>query len=115
MKIIAERTKKYGINTLAFRMCQHNAFYAADADCVGITKYIDWSVNKKWLDVLSKSGTPLFVSIAEDCFTNEIKNDIMAAMEKTDKNNKISKPLDWLETKTPEKWESSFGIDEYVW
>ena len=110
-----ERTKKYGINTLAFRMCQHNAFYAVDADCVGITKNIDWKTNKKWLDVLSKSGTPLFVSIAEDCYTNEIKHDIMAAMEKADKNNKISRPLDWFETKMPKRWQSSFGIDEYEW
>lgn len=110
-----ERTKKYGVNTLAFRMCQHNAFYAVDADCVGITKHIDWEINKKWLDVLSKSGTPLFVSIAENCYTNEIKDDIKAAMENADKNDKISKPLDWFETKVPKKWESSFGIDEYEW
>ena len=110
-----ERTKKYGINTLAFRMCHHNAFYAVDADCVGITRHIDWKTNKKWLDVLSKSGTPLFVSIAEDCYTDEIKNDIKTAMENADKNNKISRPLDWFETKTPKKWQSSFGIDEYEW
>ena len=110
-----ERTKKYGVNTLAFRMCQHNAFYAVDADCVGITKHIPWEINRKWLDVLSKSGTPLFVSIAEDCFTNEIKSDIMTAMENADKNEVISRPIDWLETKTPKKWQSSFGTDEYEW
>ncbi len=110
-----ERTKKYGVNTLAFRMCQHNAFYAVDADCVGITKYIDWNTNKKWLDVLSKSGTPLFVSIAEDSYTDEIKNDVSKAMENTANNSKISKPLDWFDTKTPQKWESSFGVDEYDW
>jgi len=110
-----ERTKKYGVNTLAFRMCQHNAFYAVDADCVGITKHIKWETNKKWLDVLSKSGTPLFVSIAEDSYTDEIKNDVSKAMENTAKNSKISKPLDWFDTKTPTKWESYFGIDEYEW
>jgi len=64
---------------------------------------------------LSKSGTPLFVSIAGDCYTEEIKSDIKAAMENADKNNKISKPLDWFETKIPQKWQSSFGIDEYDW
>ena len=110
-----ERTKKYGINTLAFRMCQHNAFYAVDADCVGITKHIDWDTNKKWLDVLSKSGTPLFVSIAEDSYNDEIRQDVTKAMELADKNHMISKPLDWFETKTPKKWESSVGIDEYEW
>ena len=110
-----ERTKKYGINTLAFRMCQHNAFYAVDADCVGITRHIDWNTNKKWLDLLSKSGTPLFVSIAEDCYTKEIKSDIMKAFDNTDNNKKVSVPLDWFETKTPKSWQSSFGKDEYGW
>ena len=110
-----ERTKKYGVNTLAFRMCQHNKFYAVDADCVGITKHIEWAMNKEWLDVLSKSGTPLFISIAEDSYTDEIKEDIKKALENADKNDKVSKPLDWFDTKTPKVWESSFGTDQYSW
>lgn len=110
-----ERTRKMGINTLAFRMCQHNRFYMVDADCVGITNEISWERNKKWLDVLAKSGTPLFVSIAEDAYTDEIKNDIKSAFEKAAKNTITSKPLDWTSTKTPQKWESDFGIDEYDW
>jgi alpha-galactosidase len=31
------RTRKMGVNTLAFRGAQHGAFYVADADCVGVT------------------------------------------------------------------------------
>lgn len=110
-----ERTKKYGINTLAFRMCQHNAFYAVDADCVGITKHIGWEKNRQWLDLLSKSGTPLFVSIAEDCYTDEIKKDIAFAMERASKMVQPSKPVDWLETRMPRMWESVYGTDEYNW
>lgn len=110
-----ERTKKYGVNTLAFRMCQHNKFYAVDADCVGVTKHIEWAKNKEWLDVLSKSGTPLFISIADDSYTDEIKRDIKKALENADKNSIVSKPLDWMETKTPKVWESSFGKDQYNW
>ena len=110
-----ERTKKYGVNTLAFRMCQHNKFYAVDADCVGVTNHIEWVKNKEWLDVLSKSGTPLFISIAEDTYTDEIKEDIKKALENADKNDKVSKPLDWFDTKTPTVWESSFGQDQYSW
>ena len=30
------RTRKMGVNTLAFRGVQHGAFYVADADCVGV-------------------------------------------------------------------------------
>ncbi len=110
-----ERTRKMGINTLAFRMCQHNKFYLVDADCVGITNNVSWEKNREWLDVLAKSGTPLFVSIAEDAYTDEIKADIKSAFEKAVSCNRVSKPVDWFESKTPSKWESSFGTDEYTW
>ena len=56
-----ERTRKMGINTLAFRMLQQGTFYGADADCVGITEHIDWNKNRQWMEVLAESGTPLFV------------------------------------------------------
>jgi alpha-galactosidase len=34
------RTKKMGVNTLAFRAIHHGAFYAADSDCVGLTNKV---------------------------------------------------------------------------
>lgn len=110
-----ERTKKYGINTLAFRMSQHNTFYAADADCVGITDKIEWKKNRQWLDVLAKSGTPLFVSIADNVYTDEIREDIAKAFEYAVNNQDVSVPIDWRETPLPTKWRSSYGIDEYEW
>ncbi len=110
-----ERTKNYGINTLAFRMCQHNIFYCADADCVGITNDVPWDKNKQWLDVLSKSGTALFVSVADDAYTDEVKTAVTAAFEKASQNTEASKPLDWFENKLPTKWESKYGIDKYEW
>jgi len=57
-----ERTRRMGINTLAFRMPQHGTFFAADADCVGLTQSVPWELNRQWLDLLARSGTPLFVS-----------------------------------------------------
>lgn len=110
-----ERTKKYGVNTLAFRMCQHKAFYFVDADCVGITNDISWDKNSQWLDVLAKSGTPLFVSIAEDIDFDKIKNDIESAFIKASENGETSKPVDWMENKVSERWESAYGTDEYNW
>jgi alpha-galactosidase len=110
-----ERTKKYGVNTLAFRMCQHKAFYFVDADCVGITNDISWDKNSQWLDVLAKSGTPLFVSIAEDIDFDKIKNDIESAFIKASENGETSKPVDWMENKVSERWESTYGTDEYTW
>ena len=110
-----ERTKKYGINTLAFRMPQHNAFYAADADCVGITRKLDWNINRRWLDVLAKSGTPLFISIGDDAFTDEVKADITAAFKLAVSNETVSRPVDWMENIIPQVWDSAFGRDTYEW
>ena len=33
-----ERTRKMGVNTMAFRLPQHGTFFAADADCAPITR-----------------------------------------------------------------------------
>ena len=110
-----ERVKKYGVNTLAFRLPQHINFYQADADWVGITTKMDWNKNKMWLDVLAKSATPLFVSIGHDAYTEEIKRDITKAFEEITSATKTSRPIDFIENPIPEKWESDFGIDEYKW
>ncbi|HEX4681514.1 MAG TPA: hypothetical protein VH277_02325, partial [Gemmatimonadaceae bacterium] len=45
------RTRKMGVNTLAFRGAQHGAFYVADADCVGVTNAVPWSLTRQWLDL----------------------------------------------------------------
>ena len=50
------RTRKMGVNTLAFRGAQHGAFYVADPDCVGVTTAIPWAQNRQWLDLLAEAG-----------------------------------------------------------
>lgn len=110
-----ERVKKYGVNTLAFRIAQHGTFYSADADCVGITDQIPWTQNRQWLDVLAKSSTPLFISIGDNAYTKEIQDDITKAFALVNKADKPSRPMDWKETKTPVVWESVYGKDIYCW
>ena len=70
------RTRKMGVNTLAFRGAQHGAFYVADADCVGVTNAVPWSLNRQWLDLLARSGTMLFVSLAPDALGAEQRRDL---------------------------------------
>ena len=110
-----ERTKNYGINTLAFRMMQHNAFYSVDADCVGITNEVAWEKNRQWLDVLAKSGTPLFVSIAQDAYHDHVKEAVTKAFGDVCGCHRTSRPVDWLESRTPRAWESVYGTDRYEW
>lgn len=69
-----ERTRRMGVNTFAFRLCQNNTFYAADADCVGIIPgRIDKKLNMQWAELLSRSASPFFISSAYDSMNDEEK------------------------------------------
>lgn len=99
-----ERTKKMGVNTLAFRLVQNNAFFGADADCVGITGKIDWSYNRQWLTLLSRSGSCLFVSCQPDVLNGEqlteLREGFLCGSRQTDELI----PLDWMENLTPSRY-----------
>ena len=99
-----ERTRKYGINTLAYRLPQHKAFFDVDADCVGILgENIDWKLNSAWLELLSMSGTPLFVSAQPEALDDEKKSAIQAAFKRASEQNDDLRPAE-LFTATPCNW-----------
>jgi len=104
-----ERTRKMGVNTLAFRMPQNGTFYAADADCVGMTGKVDWNLNREWLNVLAVSGTPLFLSVDPDIVTDEQKADLRKAFATFVNTPTEAIPTDWMETMCPETWETAHG------
>lgn len=110
-----ERTRKMGINTLAFRMMQNETFYACDADCAGITRDIPWSLNKQWLDLLAKSGTPLFISADPKAMGSEQKKAIKEAFDIAAKVNTSAEPLDWTWTTCPQKWLINGTVNEFDW
>ena len=99
-----ERTRKMGVNTLAFRMPQHNAFYACDADCVGLTTQVPWRLNRQWLELLSASGTPLFVSPAPEALGAEQTSALRQAFARAAQAQPTGEPLDWLNLTTPREW-----------
>ncbi len=98
------RTRRMGVNTLAFRMPQHGVFYDVDADCVGITARIPWEKNEQWLKLLALSGTPLFVSVAPDLPTEEQNRILSRYLATASEDIPVSVPLDVTETTTPERW-----------
>ncbi len=109
-----ERTKKMGVNTLAFRLCHNEAFYMVDADCVGIVKgKIPWEKNKQWLELLSMSNTPLFVS-CNDTITELQKEDLKRAYRAFNEHHDFE-PVDIFDTRTPEKWLVDGKEREYNW
>lgn len=115
------RTRALGVNTLAFRMCQNDAFYKVDADCVGILgDNIDWKLNRQWLQLLAKSGTPLFVSAQPSALTKEIKEELKEAFRISSVQQDTAEPLDWLYNNIPQEWlingervEFDFVCDSY--
>lgn len=110
-----ERTRKMGVNTLAFRLPQHNKFYAVDGDCVGLTTEISWSRNKQWLELLAESGAPLFISAQPQAMGNEQKAAIKQAFAQAAKQQPLGEPLDWMETEQPRKWKLNNRVVNFDW
>jgi len=104
-----ERTRRMGVNTLAFRMPQHTTFFALDADCVGITRDIPWQRNREWLDVVARSGTALFISPAPEAIGDEQKAAIKEAFAIASSGASSGRALDWLSDTVPQDWEFRNG------
>jgi alpha-galactosidase len=109
------RTLKMGVNSLAFRMPQHEAFFAVDADCVGLTNDVPWDKNAQWLDLLSRSGTPLFVSADPSALGTEQCDALREAFSRAAAPRDVAEPLDWQTTLTPAAWRTAEGERRYEW
>jgi alpha-galactosidase len=99
-----ERTRKMGVNTLAFRMVQHKNFYEADGDCVGLTNKVPWKKNKQWMQLLAQSSAPLFISAQPDAVGEEQKQFIKKSFAEAAKPQPVAEPLDWLTNMLPSQW-----------
>jgi alpha-galactosidase len=109
------RTRKMGINSLAFRGAQHGAFYTADADCVGVTNDVPWPLNRQWLDLLARSGTMLFVSLAPEALGSDQRRDLRAALALAARRQPLGEPLDWQRTVWPSRWRLMGAERRYDW
>jgi alpha-galactosidase len=109
------RTRKMGVNTLSFRGVQHGAFYVADADCVGVTNAVPWSLTRQWLDLLARSGTMLFVSLAPDALGVEQRRDLKEALAFAATEQPLAEPLDWQRTVYPSRWRLMGRERTYDW
>jgi alpha-galactosidase len=102
-----ERTRRMGVNTLAFRLPQHGTFYTLDADLVGITEAIPWEFNRQWLEVLAHSGTATIVSAGPPARGAEQRAALREAFAVVAAGGGTARPVDWLESSTPERWQAS--------
>jgi alpha-galactosidase len=99
-----ERTRKMGVNTMAFRLPQHGTFFAADADCAPVTKALPWALAERWLRLVAASGTPLFLSHAREALGDEQKAAVREAFALAAVPQPPAEPLDWLDTTCPRRW-----------
>jgi alpha-galactosidase len=109
-----ERTRRTGVNTLAYRLPQHRIFYSLDADCVALTPEVPWSMSRQWLRVVANSGSVLLVSPDPRAVGKEQTKALAEAFEIC-AQKPASEPLDWLVSRTPESWRSGEVTHQYDW
>lgn len=112
-----ERTRRMGVNALAFRLAQNRALFTVDADCVASTTSTPWDKNRQFLDIVAKSGTALFLSIDPATRGPELDRDVRRAVQIALDGGSVGgvEPLDWLQNSAPEVWRVGDGTQRYRW
>lgn len=109
-----DRTRRMGVNTLAFRLPQHRSFFTLDPDCVPVTVEVPWEKTKQWLNAVADSGTVLLISPQAEATGQEQQEAIREAFARC-VSGASSEPLDWLTSCTPDTWRSSTAERHYSW
>ena len=112
-----ERTRRMGVNTLAFRLPQHGAFFASDPDCAAHTAQTPWEFDRQFLDLVARSGTALFVSVDPRTVSEEQKKAFRSAMQLALSGGTPGgcEPLDWLHTTAPRRWRIGRETVTFQW
>ena len=112
-----ERTRRMGVNTLAYRMCQNGTFFACDPDCAAHTSLTPWDLDRQYLELVSKSGTVLFISADPRSITDEQKTAFRTAVQTAlSSSSYVScEPVDWLHSTTPRAWRFGAKQEQFRW
>ncbi len=110
-------TRDHGVNTLAMRGIQDGAFFKIDADCVGLAEKgaVPWELNRQWMDLLGRSGTPFFVSWRRQLAGSEVRKALAEAFRRASSERPTIEPLDWQRTRTPNQWRDAGEAVRYDW
>ena len=109
------RNRRMGVNTLAFRSAQHGSFYEVDPDIVAITKAVPWNLVHQWLQLVSESGTALFVAVEPTVIEPKHREALKKAFEIAAKPQVVGEPLDWMDTDCPRRWKLLGKSVEFDW
>lgn len=109
------RTRRMGVNTLAFTAAQHGRFFAIDADCVPLTAAVDEMLALRWLELVAKSGTPFLVSVPASYLNDERREILRRAYCRASKPQPTARPLDWHRTTCPSVWRFGHDTQRFDW
>ncbi|BDI31169.1 hypothetical protein CCAX7_32200 [Capsulimonas corticalis] len=110
-----ERTRKMGVNCLAFRNAQNRAFYATDPDIAPITHDVPWEKTAQWLDLVARSGSVLFTSLDMTAVGPVQREALREALALAAAGQPLGEPIDWLETTCPQQWRLGGEMKQYRW
>jgi len=112
-----EQTKRNGVGAVAFKGIENGTFFAADPDCAGLAEEgaIPWEKNRQWIDILSRSGMPFFISWRRGLADAAVRETLSAAFRRAASPGQAAEPLDWFDTMAPCRWKTSDGVVEYSW
>lgn len=112
-----ERTRRMGVNTLAYRLPQNGTFFTCDPDCAAHTDQTPWEFDRQYLDLVARSGTALFISVDPRTIQAEQKNAFKNALQTALSGGAPGgcEPLDWLHTTAPRRWRFGKEKVEYHW
>ena len=111
------RTAKNGPNALGMRLIQHGTFYAVDPDCVGLAEAgaIPWEKNRQWLDLVTRTGTALFLSWRRQLAGADERAAFARSFATAASGRASGEPLDWMERQCPMLWRVDGKTVRYDW
>lgn len=109
------RNRRMGVNTLGFRAPQHRALYDVDPDIVAITEAVPWGLVAQWLQLVSESGTTLFVTVQPEAIGAKHRAALREALNIAAKPQPVCEPLDWMETDCPRRWRLRGKEVDFCW
>jgi alpha-galactosidase len=109
-----DRTRSFGVNSLAFRLYQNNIFYCCDADCAGFGG-IDPQKVLLFADLLARSGTPLLVSCSKGILSLQQEAQLKEDFRLASCPVEGLIPLDWEWNIDPALWNYRGEILKFDW
>lgn len=83
--------------------------------CDWLRPDIPWEMNKQWADLLSRSGTPLFLSCKAGWLSASQKAFLSECFRRNSLQKERAEPLDWEYNVDPSFWRFDEKEIHYYW